>query len=149
MTDVPDPDELARRCADVMWSADRASQHLGMRIVEIGAGRARLSMRVTELMVNGWDLCHGGYLTTLADSAFAFACNTYDDVTVASGLDITFVASARLGDELTADAVERTRRGRSGLYDVRLTRSDVDGAAEVVAEMRGRSRSVGRPILLS
>lgn len=149
MTDVPSPDVLARRCADVMWAADRASQHLGMQILEIGAGRARLSMRVTDLMVNGWNICHGGYLATLADSAFAFACNTYDDVTVASGLDITFVASATLGDELTADAVERTRRGRSGLYDVRVTRADAAGGEEVVAEMRGRSRSLRRPILLS
>jgi acyl-CoA thioesterase len=96
-------------------------------------------------MVNGHGLCHGGFITALADSAFAFACNTYDDVTVAAGLDITFVTSARLGDELVAQAVERVRAGRSGLYDVTVRR--VSDPGPPVAEVRGRSRSLGRPIL--
>ena len=96
-----------------------------------------------EDMVNGQGNCHGGVLATLADSAFAFACNTYDEVTVAAGFDIVFVAPARLGDQLTATALERARFGRSGLYDVSITRAD----GELVAEFRGRSRSLGRPLL--
>ncbi len=103
-------------------------------------------MTVREDMVNGHGSCHGGFLATLADSAFAFACNTYDEVTVAAGFDITFVAPARLGDELVAAAVERTRFGRSGLYDV--TVSCQRGTEDIViAEFRGRSRSLGRPHL--
>lgn len=138
-------DELARRCAAAMWESDLASRELGMVLEEVHAGSARLLMRVREHMVNGHTICHGGYIATLADSAFAFACNSYDDVTVASGFDITFLTSARLGDDLVAVAQERVRRGRTGLYDITVTRRD--GAAEVVAEMRGRSRSLGKPIL--
>lgn len=138
-------DGLARRCAAAMWETDRASRELGMVLEEVHAGSARLSMHVREHMVNGHELCHGGYIATLADSAFAFACNSYDDVTVASGFDISFLASARLGDELTAVAEERVRAGRNGLYDVRVVRRD--STNEVIAEMRGRSRSLGRPIL--
>ncbi len=137
--------QLARRCADVMWAQDRASQGLGMSLDDIGPGRSQLSMVVTEAMVNGHDICHGGFVAALADSAFAFACNTYDDVTVAAGFDITFLSPARLGDELVTHAREVARRGRSGLYDVTVRRSRGDGA--VVAEFRGRSRSLGRPVL--
>lgn len=145
---MDDAADLARRCAEVMWAADRASRGLGMRLLDVGPGRATLSMPVTEGMVNGHDLCHGGYVSTLADSAFAFACNSYDVVTVAAGFDVTFVASARLGDELVAEAVEKARFGRSGLYDVTVRRSGRDGADDVVvAEFRGRSRSLGRPVL--
>jgi len=138
-------DELARRCAAAMWESDLASRELGMVLEEVHAGFARLSMRVAEHMVNGHAVCHGGYIATLADSAFAFACNSYDDVTVAAGFDITFLTSATLDDELVAVATERVRRGRNGVYDVTVSRRD--GAAEVVAEMRGRSRSLGSPIL--
>ncbi len=137
------PDELAGRCAAAMWAQDRASQQLGMSPPVVGPGRASLTMRVREDMVNGQGNCHGGVLATLADSAFAFACNTYDEVTVAAGFDIVFVAPARLGDQLTATALERARFGRSGLYDVSITRAD----GELVAEFRGRSRSLGRPLL--
>lgn len=144
-SDGASADALASRCAAVMWESDLASRQLGMELEEVGAGSSRLSMRVAEQMVNGHQLCHGGYIATLADSAFAFACNSYDEVTVASGFDITFLTSARLGDELVAEAVERVRRGRTGVYDVTVTRRD--GVGEVVAEMRGRSRSLGRPIL--
>lgn len=91
-------------------------------------------------MVNGYGDCHGGFLAALADSAFAFACNTYDQVTVAAGFDITFLAPGKLGDELAAVATERARYGRSGLYDVTVSRSD----GTVIAEFRGRSRSLGR-----
>lgn len=135
--------DVARRCADAMWAADLASRRLGMRIDDVAPGRARLSMRVTEEMVNGHGTCHGGYLAVLADSAFAFAANTYDDVTVAAGFDVSFVRPAHLGDELVAEATERVRHGRSGLYDVTVRRTD----GTVVAEYRGRSRSLGRPML--
>ena len=134
---------LAQACADAMWAQDRASQRLGMSRPEVTPGRATISMRIREDMVNGQGNCHGGVLATLADSAFAFACNTYDEVTVAAGFDIVFVAPARLGDQLTATALERARFGRSGLYDVSITRAD----GELVAEFRGRSRSLGRPLL--
>ena len=137
------PDDLARTSADAMWSGDAASKALGMQIVSVGPGTATLSMTVREDMINGWDLCHGGLIASLADSAFAFACNSYGTVTVASGFDITLLESARLGDELVAVAVERARRGRSGLYDVTVTRASDD---TVIAEFRGRSRSTGDPI---
>jgi acyl-CoA thioesterase len=136
-------DELARRCADTMWTDDRASQAMGMRLESVAPGRATIAMRVRDDMVNGHGLCHGGYVAALADSAFAFACNTYDEVTVAAGFDVTFVASARLGDDLVAEACERARSGSSGLHDV--TVRHVNG--RVVAEFRGRSRRLGRPIL--
>lgn len=138
-------DALARRCADAMWSSDRASQRLGMELIEISAGRARLSMPVTEHMVNGHQICHGGYIATLADSAFAFACNSYDVVTVAAGFDIVFLAPAMQGDLLVAEAAERSRTGRNGIYDVTVWRTEQSG--DVIAEMRGRSRSLDRPIL--
>jgi acyl-CoA thioesterase len=131
-----------------MWATDRASQGLGMRLVGVAPGRATLTMRITEDMVNGHDICHGGFLATLADSAFAFACNTYDEVTVASGFDIEFLAPVRLGDEVTAEAREVARYGRSGLYDVTLhVAPDNGGTDRPVAQFRGRSRSLGRPVL--
>jgi acyl-CoA thioesterase len=133
------PDELARRSADTMWVGDAASKALGMEIVSVGPGTATLSMTVREDMINGWDLCHGGLIAALADSAFAFACNSHGVVTVASGFDVTFLESARLGDQLVAVATERALRGRSGLYDVTVTRSGDD---TVIAEFRGRSRSI-------
>lgn len=138
-----DRQALARRCAEAMWEADLASRRLGMQLVDVTPGRAVLTMRVTEEMVNGHGTCHGGYLAVLADSAFAFACNTDDDVTVAAGFDIVFAVPAVLGDELTAVATERVRYGRSGVYDVTVTRAD----GTVIAEYRGRSRSLGRPLL--
>lgn len=139
------PSELARRCAAAMWADDQASQRLGMQLIDIDPGRSQLTMTVRADMVNGHGMCHGGYLAALADSAFAFACNTYDEVTVAAGFEISFVAPAQLGDELVASASERVRYGRSGLYDVTVSRRD--GA--VIAEFRGRSRSLGRPHLPS
>ena len=134
---------VAVRCAERMYAADRASQHLGIDITDVAPGRARATMRVTDTMVNGHDLCHGGYVFLLADSAFAFACNTYDQVTVAASCDVAFVRPALLGQRLVADAVERIRHGRSGIYDVTVRTA----AGEVVAEFRGRSRTLGRPIL--
>jgi acyl-CoA thioesterase len=129
---------LARRCAEAMYAEDRASQHLGIRIADVAPGRASAHMRVTETMINGHEICHGGYIVLLADTAFAFACNTYNRRTVAQGCDVSFLEVARLGDDLVAEAVERVRRGRSGIYDVSVRRR----SGEVVAEFRGRSRVV-------
>jgi phenylacetic acid degradation protein PaaD len=130
-------EELARRSAETMYAADAASRQLGVRVAEVAPGRATARLRVTEAMVNGHGICHGGYVFFLADTAFALACNTYGPVTVAAGADIVFVAPARLGDELVAAAIERVRSGRSGVYDVTVRR---DGM--VIAEFRGRSRTV-------
>jgi len=137
------PDETAQRCADTMYAADRASQALGIVISDVAPGRATATMSVRDDMVNGHGICHGGYVFTLADTAFAFACNTYDEVTVAAGADVTFLEPVRSGDELVAEAVERARRGRSGLYDVTVRLP----TGRVVAEFRGRSRSLGDPLL--
>ena len=136
-------DDTARRSADAMWAGDAASQALGMTVVDVGPGTAEVSMKVREDMVNGWGLCHGGLIASLADSAFAFACNSHGVVTVAAGFEVDFLESARLGDELVATAVERALRGRSGLYDVTVRRTSDD---VVIAEFRGRSRSTGREI---
>lgn len=124
-----------------MLDADQASAALGIELVELGAGRAVARMRVTELMVNGHDIAHGGYVFLLADTAFACACNSHGPVTVASGAEVTFVTTAHLGDDLLAIAEERTRFGRNGIYDVTVRRGDASG--EVIAEFRGRSRVIG------
>jgi acyl-CoA thioesterase len=138
-----DPAEIARRCAETMYAADPASRRLGIEISDVAPGSATASMPVREDMVNGHGMCHGGYVFALADTAFAFACNTYDDRTVASGADISFLEPVAVGDRLEARATERSRRGRSGLYDVTVSRGD----GTVVAEFRGRSRSLGRTML--
>jgi len=131
-------DELARACADSMWSTDQASQALGMEILDVSAGRAVLSMRIRADMTNGQHICHGGYMFTLADSAFAFACNGYNQFTVAAHCSINFLAAVKEGELLTATAEERQRSKRSGIYDVTIRRED--GSA--VAEFRGSSRTV-------
>ena len=137
-----DATDVARRSAEAMWANDDASKALGMTLEHVAPGRARVAMAVRPDMVNGHDLCHGGLIATLADSAFAFACNTHGEVTVAAGFDVEFLESARTGDLLVADAREVVRRGRSGVYDVTVRCGE-----KVVAEFRGRSRSLGRPIL--
>ena len=126
-----------------MWEADQASRALGIELEEVRAGYATARMTVSSAMVNGHEVCHGGYVFTLADTAFAFACNTYGAVTVAAACDIVFVAPAHVGDELVAEACERTRFGRNGVYDVTVRRGD----GSVVAEFRGRSRETGGSIL--
>ena len=133
-----DATALARACADAMWKDDAASQSLGMTLVSVAPGQAVLAMTVTALMVNGHNICHGGYIFTLADSAFAFACNTYNQRTVAQHCAVTFLASAKLGDKLVARAVERQRSGRSGIYDVTVTREE----GNAIAEFRGHSRTI-------
>lgn len=132
------PQELAEASARAMWNDDSASQRLGMTLDHIAPGRATLSMTVTEAMANGHGHCHGGYIFTLADSAFAFACNSYNQRVVAQHCAITYLIPGRIGDRLTATAHETARRGRSGLYDVRITNQD--GAH--LAEFRGHSRVV-------
>jgi acyl-CoA thioesterase len=129
---------IARACADAMWADDVASRALGMELIAVEPGHAVLAMNVTDAMVNGHDLCHGGYIFTLADSAFAFACNTYNQRTLAQHCAITFVAAARRGDRLVAQATERMRAGRSGIYDVTVTREE----GFVIAEFRGNSRTI-------
>ena len=133
-----DPQALAEACAAVMWADDRASQRLGMQLDAVGPGRAVMSMAVTDAMTNGHGDGHGGYTFALADSAFAFACNAYNQRVVAQHCSITFIAPVALGDRLTATAQEVSRQGRSGLYDVRVTNQ----AGTVVAEFRGQSRTV-------
>ncbi|MDA8319393.1 MAG: hydroxyphenylacetyl-CoA thioesterase PaaI [Actinomycetota bacterium] len=125
--------------AEEMFAADRASAGLGMRLEQVGDGGAVVSMTVLPSMVNGHRIGHGGYVFMLADSAFACACNSRGEVTVAAGADISFVAQVREGDVLVATAAERVSFGRNGIYDVTVRRGD-----EIVAEFRGRSRTVGR-----
>jgi acyl-CoA thioesterase len=127
----------AEQQAAAMYAADLASQSLGIRITGVAPGRATAAMQVTENMVNGHGICHGGYVFLLADTAFAFACNTHGPAVVAAGADVSFLAPVRAGDELTAESVERVVRGRSGVYDVTVRSGDV-----VVAEFRGRSRAL-------
>ncbi|AUI56839.1 hydroxyphenylacetyl-CoA thioesterase PaaI [Amycolatopsis sp. BJA-103] len=124
-----------------MFTGDRASNALGIELIEAAEGHAVASMKITETMVNGHDIAHGGYVFLLADTTFACACNSHGPVTVASGAEISFVAAGRLGDHLIATATERTRYGRNGIYDVTVHRETPDGP-EVVAEFRGRSRTI-------
>jgi acyl-CoA thioesterase len=127
------------RHAERMWAHDEASRALGMEVLDLGLDHARVRMTISPAMVNGHAIAHGGYLFILADSAFSLACNSGGRLTVAAGADINFVAVARRGDVVVADATQRTAYGRSGLTDVTLTRES-DGA--VIAEFRGRSRSL-------
>jgi len=141
---VLDPQTVAERSAAAMWAGDAASQALGMILDEVRPGYARISMQVRDDMVNGHSICHGGLVFALADSAFAFACNSYNRVAVAQACDIVFVAPARLGDVLVAEAVERSRFGRNGIYDVTVA-AGADGGSGgggLVAEFRGRSRQI-------
>lgn len=138
MSGAGSPEAMARACADAMWQDDRASQGLGMKIVEIGPGLATLQMTIQPHMVNGHGIAHGGFIFTLADSAFAFACNSHNERTVAAQGSISFIRPGRLGDRLVAQAREISRSGRSGIYDVRVSAGDT-----VIAEFRGHSRSIG------
>jgi acyl-CoA thioesterase len=131
------PDQLARACADAMWAEDDASKGLGMEIVDVGPGRATLAMTVKPHMVNGQRIAHGGFIFLLADSTFAFACNSRNERAVAAQCDITFIRPGKLGDRLVATAREISRSGRSGIYDIRVTADDV-----VIAEFRGHSRTI-------
>jgi len=142
--DIPtDPQALAEAVAEAMWSRDRAAQALDMRIDSVGPGRAMLSMPVRGDMVNGHHICHGGLIFSLADTAFAYACNAYNRNTVASGCNIDFVAPGREGDTLQAEAVERSLSGRTGVYDVTVR----DGAGNTVALFRGKSYRIAGEVI--
>lgn len=135
--------DIAKRCADAMWENDAASRELGIAIEVIGAGHVRASLEVSRSMINGHEVCHGGYLFTLADTAFAFACNAYDRVTLAASASIDFVKPAKEGDRLVAEATERYRGRKTGIYDVIVTNQ----ADEVVAIFRGRSHATNETLL--
>ncbi len=138
MSAVLTKDEIAAKAAAAMWAQDRASQHMGMEIVSATAGKAVLRMKVRPEFCNGHGICHGGFIFTLADSTFAFACNSHNKVTVANNCAVTFVAPAREGDVLTASAVEVHRGGRSGVTEV-----EVRGAGGgLVALFRGHSTQI-------
>jgi acyl-CoA thioesterase len=132
----------AEQVREGMLRNDRATRALGMTVLDIAPGRATLSMRVREDMLNGHDICHGGLIATLADSTFAFACNSYNELTVASAFSIDFVAPARLDDVLHARCEEMSRAGRTGVYDTEVTNQ----RGERVAMFRGRSYTLkGKP----
>ena len=138
------PEALARRVCDAMWAGDHASKMLGMRIMEVGPGRAVVEMAVRQDMLNGHAICHGGLITTLADSAFAFACNSHNEVTVASGFTIDLLAPGRLGDVLTATCTELSKAGRTGVYDADVRNQ----RGERIAAFRGRSYTArGKPVV--
>jgi acyl-CoA thioesterase len=138
------PQQVAEATRDAMWKDDRASKMLGLSVVAIGPGTSTVTMTVREDMLNGHDICHGGLITTLADSAFAFACNAYNELTVASGFDVNIVATGKLGDVMTATAREVSKAGRTGVYDIDVRNQ----RGELIAAFRGRSYTVkGKPLV--
>ncbi|WGI21935.1 hydroxyphenylacetyl-CoA thioesterase PaaI [Amylibacter sp. IMCC11727] len=130
--------DRAERSADAMWANDRASKYLGIELLSVGKGVAQMQMAVESHHCNGHDICHGGFIFTLADSTFAFACNSYNQATVAQHNTITFVAAGQLGDTLTATAKEVSKTGRNGIYDVDVTNQD----GVLIASFRGCSRTI-------
>ena len=134
-----DAQQIARASADAMWAQDKASPALGMEILDMAPGMARLTMQVREDMVNGHDICHGGFIFTLADSAFAFACNSHNLNAVAAGARIEFLAPARLGDQLSVVSNQVNQGRRSGIYDSVVTNQD----GKTVALFRGNSARIG------
>jgi acyl-CoA thioesterase len=135
--------QLAERVAAAMFANDRASQALGMRIESVAPGRAELTMTVRDDMLNGHAICHGGFIFLLADSTFAFACNSYNRDTVAQGCTIDYLAPARIGDVLRARGIERSRTGRTGVYDIEVTNQD----GVTVALFRGKSYRIDGTIV--
>lgn len=134
--------DLAERCATRMYKNDQASQELGIDIKVVDVGKVSAAMSIRPSMLNGFAICHGGYIFTLADTAFAFACNAYDNLTVAAAASIEFLLPARQNDRLTAVASERHRARRSGIYDVEVRNQD--GA--LVAIFRGRAHATGKSL---
>ncbi|WP_036590690.1 hydroxyphenylacetyl-CoA thioesterase PaaI [Oceanospirillum maris] len=137
------PDELANRCAQKMYESDWAAQALEMTIIDVREGYAKLSMVVRKDMSNGHGICHGGMMFTLADTAFAYSCNSYNKVTVAAGCNIEFIAPGKLGDTLVAEAKKVSLAGRSGIYDVTISNS----AGDPIAYFRGKSRQIKGEII--
>jgi acyl-CoA thioesterase len=136
-------DEIAQACARTLWAEDNATQGLGMELMSVGPGRAIIAMTVTKAMTNGHGTCHGGFIFTLADSAFAFACNSHGPRSVAQQCAVTYVAPGKLGMRLIAEGIERQRSERSGITDVTVR----DEAGNVIAEFRGHSRTVPGSLL--
>jgi acyl-CoA thioesterase len=142
--EAPTPQQIADKVREGMFANDRASKWLGMQILRVAPGQAVLQMTVREQMLNGHDICHGGLITTLADSAFAFACNSYNELTVASGFAVDLLAPGRLGDVLTATCTEVSKAGRTGVYDCEV----VNQHGQRIAVFRGRSYTVkGKPVV--
>ncbi|WP_025127424.1 hydroxyphenylacetyl-CoA thioesterase PaaI [Pseudomonas sp. PH1b] len=135
--------EQARRCAQSLFQRDRASNELGMRLLSVAPGMARLGMSVRPEMLQGHGTCHGGFIFSLADSAFAVACNSYDQACVAMGCNIEYIAPAHLGDTLTADCHEQSRRGRTGHYSVRIENQQ----GQLIALFQGKSYKVRGQVL--
>ncbi len=143
-TATPTPQLISEASRDAMLKDDHATRSLGIAIAAVGPGTCTATMTVRQDMLNGHATCHGGLLTTLADSAFAFACNAYNEITVASGFDVNLMAAARLGDLLTAHAQELSKSGRTGVYDVTVTNQK----GETLAAFRGRSYTMkGKPLV--
>ncbi|WP_439639207.1 hydroxyphenylacetyl-CoA thioesterase PaaI [Nevskia sp.] len=138
-----DPASLARASGAAMYARDEASKAMGAVLADIGPGFATMTMTVRRDMLNGYGTCHGGTLFALADSAFAFACNSHNEAAVAAGCSIEFLRAGREGDRLTATAVERARSGKSGIYDVTVS----NAAGEVLALFRGKSLKVGGSVI--
>jgi acyl-CoA thioesterase len=132
------PQEIADRCAAAMWPDDEAARGLGMAIVSVGPGTATLTMTVRADMVNSHGTCHGGFIFAVADSTFAYACNSFNHRTVAAGVDINFLAPAHLGDLLTATGHARHQGGRSGVYDIEVTNQ----SGRLIAVFRGRAARI-------
>ena len=145
MTDAAslDPQELAFKVRDALFARDHAAQALGISVDKISPGTATLSMKVSKDMVNGHDICHGGMIFSLADTAFAYACNSRNISTVASGCSIEFLAPARLGDRLSAEAIEINLGKRTGVYDIKVINQEL----RLIAVMRGKSASLRRPVI--
>jgi acyl-CoA thioesterase len=142
MPESNDPQRTADRVREGMFANDRASKALGMQVIEVTPGRAVLTMTVRDDMLNGHDICHGGLIATLADSTFAFACNSYDELTVASGFAIELLAPGKLGDVLTATCTEVSKAGRTGVYDTEV----LNQRGARIAVFRGRSYTIkGKP----
>ena len=138
------PHEIAEAVRHGMFDNDAASKAMGMQIEAVGPGYARISMTVRSDMLNGFRICHGGFITTLADSAFAFGCNSYNEMTVASGIVVDFLAPAYEGDRLVAECHEVSRSGRTGVYDIKVTNQH----GKTVVVMRGRSHTIkGKPVV--
>jgi acyl-CoA thioesterase len=138
------PQQVAEAVRDAMWPDDHVSRALGMEVLAVGPGSAQMRMPVRRDMLNGHAICHGGLMTTLADSTFAYACNAYNEMTVASGFDVNIIASARLGDVLTATATEVAKTRRTGVYDIDVR--DQDGKR--IAAFRGRSMTLPERLIV-
>jgi acyl-CoA thioesterase len=129
------PEDIAQACGRIMYAEDTSSQHLGIELLEIRPGYARVAMTVRRELTNSHGICHGGYIFLLADTAFAYSCNSRNERAVAAGASIEFLAPAHAGDLLTAEGVEQHRAGRTGVYDMRVT----DQNGKVIALFRGKS----------